>query len=246
MIIHRSFLSILFCLSFAQLSFGAVIINGVSTVAVKKNTVVAFDLHGVVFNVSKKGVMKTLWKTPKKLSLIKLMLTPAFRKQYKATKKLALSTEQRMKLLMPTFPELQKYKKYFIEICNQQDINQEVLAFIRKLKSQGYHLIIASNIGEETYQELEAKYPILKELFEYAFTSGKISGYAKKSSPVYFDRLKAFVQEKYTSRNIIFIDDHTAPVETACAKNINGIVFSNIEQVSTDVDRVIAAMNKKK
>ena len=244
MTLFRNFLYILCYLSFVQLSFGPVTINGIPAVAVKKNIVVAFDLHGVLFNVSTKGVMKTLWNTPKKLSLIKLMLTPSFRKQYKATKKLALSTEQRMKLLMPTFPELQKYKKYFIELCNQQDINQDVLAFIRKLKSQGYHLVIASNIGEETYQELVAKYPILKELFEYAFTSGKISGYAKKSSPLYFDRLKALVKEKYMSENIIFIDDHAAAVASACAKNINGIVFVDAAQVSKDFDTAIALINE--
>jgi len=228
-----------------QLSFGSVAINDISTIAVKEDIVVAFDLHGVLFNVSTKGVMQILWNTPKKLSLIKLIFTPVFRKQYKATKKLALSTEQRMKLLMPTFPELQKYKKYFIELCNQQDINQDVLAFIRKLKSQGYYLVIASNIGEETYQELVVKYPILKELFEYAFTSGKISGYVKKSSPLYFDRLKALVKEKYMSENIIFIDDRAVAVASARSKNINGIVFRDVAQVSKDFDRAVALMHKK-
>lgn len=202
--------------------------------------VVAFDLHDVLFSFSVFGVLKTVWKLPHKSTLLLHLFSLSFWKTYFATKKQALSTERRFGLLVTQFPFLKKYRSNFIELCNQQSVDQKTLAYIKQLKAAGYRLIIASNIGENTYKDLAKRYPAVIELFDYAFTSGKISEYKKKPYSSYFVALRKYINKNSSEAEyIIFIDNKRKNIRIAAENGIYGIHFTSADRLPGEFDKII-------
>jgi len=164
----------------------------------------------------------------------------SFWKTYFATKKQALSTERRFGLLVNQFPFLKKYRSNFIELCNQQSVDQKTLAYIKQIKAAGYRLIIASNIGENTYKDLAKRHPAVIELFDYAFTSGKISGYKKKPYHSYFVALRKYINKNIGDvEHIIFIDNKRKNIRIAMTHGIYGIHFISAEKLPGEFDKII-------
>ena len=198
-----------------------------------KNTVYAFDLHNVVFSLSKKGVIRVLSGAPGKLKLLWLVASPSFWDHYHATKKLADSTESRILLLSQKYPELLRYKQTFFDLCNQQIINSDVVDIIKQLKNKDATLVVASNIGEFTYQDLTKKYPELNTLFDFAFTTGEISDYTKKPDPRFFKNLTRQVHKRFPqTKSIVFIDDKEKNTEAALYTGLNAILFESAQDLA--------------
>jgi FMN phosphatase YigB (HAD superfamily) len=207
---------------------------------INSSIVVAFDLHDVLFSFSAFGVLRTLWKLPYKSTLILHLFSPSFWKTYFATKKQALSTERRFGLLVTQFPFLKKYRSNFIELCNQQRVDQKTLAYIKQLKIAGYRLIVASNIGENTYKDLAKRFPDVIALFDYAFTSGKIAGYKKKPYHSYFVALRKYIHKNIVDgEHIVFIDNKRKNIRIAEKHGICGIHFTSAEKLPGAFDKII-------
>ncbi|KKR96648.1 MAG: hypothetical protein UU47_C0011G0002 [candidate division TM6 bacterium GW2011_GWE2_41_16] len=204
---------------------------------IRTNQVYAFDLHEVLFILSQKGVLNVLSHTKGKLKLIWLVSSPTFWGSYHETRHLADSVEGRIMLLTQKYPELLRYRQTFFDVCNQQIINNDVVAIIERLKQEGAILVVASNIGEYTYKELTKKYPELNKLFDFAFTSGALSHYTKKPDSRFFKYLTVEIKKRFPSaKSITFIDDKEKNIKSAQYTGLHAILFESAEELAHLLD----------
>ena len=100
------------------------------------------------------------------------------------------------------------------------------VAFMRELKRDGYMIYLLSNFSREGYKHIEAKYGFIKEAHGGVISSAV--GMIKPEPGIY----KALI-DKYglIPGETVFIDDVQANVAAANGFGINGILFTDIEEV---------------
>lgn len=120
--------------------------------------------------------------------------------------------------------------KDWVKILKLKEDSSEYLI---TLKHQGVKIYILSNLSKESYDH-NSQYEFFKYIDGgiYSFESKKI----KPDPEIYIELL-----EKYNliPEETIFIDDVKENVSVANNLKINGIIFTNLEQVKKDVEKII-------
>ncbi len=120
--------------------------------------------------------------------------------------------------------------KDWVKILKLKEDSSEYLI---TLKHQGFKIYILSNLSKESYDH-NSQYEFFKYIDGgiYSFESKKI----KPDPEIYIELL-----EKYNliPEETIFIDDVKENVSVANNLKINGIIFTNLEQVKKDVEKII-------
>ena len=109
--------------------------------------------------------------------------------------------------------------------------------WIRSLKERGYHVYLLSNYPRDifTLHAGNGSFPFLD------YVDGKVvSGFVQMIKP-YADIYKCLM-DKYTlkSEECIFIDDREENIQGAINVGMQGIVFQNFIQASSELDRKLA------
>lgn len=188
---------------------------------------VAFDLHGVVFNTKAGDIVPYFYNNVKDKTKALILLTKMFVKgDILALRKETKVAEHGFNTLVKKYPELDRYRADFINLTNIQEPNLKTVQLIKDLKTNGYTIVLASNIGNQSLADLQKKFPDIMGLFDIQFKVDETSNYFGKPDPKYYTGLKAFVDKK-----IVFIDDSEKNVKAAADHNISGIVFKDAEQL---------------
>ena len=197
-----------------------------------ETTVIAFDLHNVVF---KKQTRKIVMQGLKLLSKGTWRYTFNPRLWYRVYKTHRTShvAEDIFKKMSAQYPGLSKFRGDFIRMTNAQRPIKLVMELIKTLKAQGFSLYILSNIGNETFEELATIYPELKEYFDGAYTANADNDYLHKPHPEFYEGFKEYIrQEGHDAKQILFIDDLKKNLAAAARCNIAGVHFTSPKRLT--------------
>lgn len=171
------------------------------------NTVIAFDFHGVIARTSLGGLLYGFSQIPT-LELIKLIPSLPFIISDLITFKLNNEiSEDILHKLAERYPIVSRLENDIIRLSNQQKPRNGIHELLLQLKSQGYRLVLASNIGEKTLKDLyvRASDPMhaILSMFDYFVTPTKETNYTYKPHAEYYKFLLALLPQD----KIIFFDD---------------------------------------
>ncbi|MBA3751369.1 HAD hydrolase-like protein [Candidatus Dependentiae bacterium] len=196
-----------------------------------ETTVIAFDLHNVVFKMQTQKVV---------VSCIKLMPKGTWRYAfnpvlwYRACRFKVNSNvaEDIFHKLAIHYPGLARFRGDFIQITNNQRPIVPVVELIMQLKQRGYKLYVLSNIGKDTFFELSMKYPEISACFDGAFTATAENNYNHKPHKKFYEQFKDFLAANGQShKQILFVDDLKKNIVAATHCNIGGIHYTSSKQL---------------
>lgn len=193
----------------------------------KTGCVIALDLHGVVFSLSLRHIVKLLWQCPQKHKLLILCVNVRF---WHSALKAVLQKqviEQLINTLAQQHAVFAPFKPLALEIANAQKPNQAMVSLLNKLRARNYSLIAFSNIGAYSITTLAMRYPDIFNLFDHIIHTSAHDNYVAKPSPQAFDKLLGVVDIEKTP--LIFIDDTAKNIKQARAMGLYAIPFFNVQ-----------------
>jgi putative hydrolase of the HAD superfamily len=120
------------------------------------------------------------------------------------------------------------------DIVSWADINEEMIGFIKEIKSNGYSLAILSNMVTETLDYLKKNTSFIG-LFDFPFFSCDFN--LIKPDP----RIYTYIldQMKVRPEGCIFIDDLRRNCEAAEKLGIRSILFNDIPQLRSELGKML-------
>jgi len=201
-----------------------------------QNTIITFDIHGVLFKPDRKKIAHLAWRNKKAFLIGFYFLNPKFAYQVLSLKLKRAVPEEYFMRLTHHYPSLERYKKLAIDISNAQTPQPEIIDIAQKLKNLGYTLHLFSNIGNAIAKELSASYPKIFGLFDQIHVPSDANNYTGKRQPGGF----ALYQTECNpmQKKIILIDDNKQNMTRAAQANMIGIYFKNSQQLRSDLEQL--------
>ncbi len=198
-----------------------------------QNTIITFDLHGVLFQTNYPKIFKIFLRSPHKYRIMLHMLNPKLLFDILRLRLKEAVAEEYVVYLINKYPYLMRYKSLIIKIGNAQKPITETIDIIKQLKSQGYTLHILSNIGEYFFADLKRDFPDIFALFDDIKITTAAENYIGKPYPQIF---KYYLKE-YNGNNkqIIFIDDKQKNVTAATSLGMIGIRYTSPQQLYSEL-----------
>jgi len=195
------------------------------------NTVLVFDIHGVLFKHNYKRMLRLLLSAPHPLRLCAQLCNPSALYDFFTLVLAGAVPEKCMVALTKKYPGLRPYIPLSIIIANSQIPNTATIELVRELKRRGYTLHILSNIGEIFFADLQQKFPELFAHFDVIHVACAADDYVAKPNEKFFrDYIKRYGQ---SGKNIIFIDDKIKNVKAALRLHIFAVLFVSAVQLRT-------------
>ena len=194
-------------------------------------TVIAFDLHNVLFKKqTPRIVLQSIKLLPK--GTWRYTFNPRLWYRFYKIKKTSNVAEDIFQKMAVQYPGLKRFRSDFIKLTNHQRPVRPVMELIQELKEQGYSLFVLSNIGKETYGGLCELYPELNDYFEGAFTSLAEKDYLQKPYLEFYREFQSFVgKEGHEGKQILFIDDLKKNLIAAAQCDIAGVHFTSAKNL---------------
>jgi len=197
-----------------------------------EDAVIAFDLHGVVFDLDYGTMIKTALTHPQLFGQLPLLASRNFRKSLRNIRSETRVWEQIFDKLQQRHPTLKPHRQTFISLGNAQKPNKNMVQLLKDLRAHGYHLYILSNIGPEMLAELDQKYPSLMSLFLGRYTPTAENNYHHKPQPEFYDEFKHYlICQGHKNKRVIFIDDHHDNLEAATKAGFTSIKFTSAKKL---------------
>jgi HAD superfamily hydrolase (TIGR01509 family) len=197
---------------------------------VTKNTIFAFDLHGVVFKLCPIKVTMQLLKCPYKLKLLSIIFYPKlFFKTWQELRRGAIAEELLYKLAKD-FPQFEKLLPTGFNVINSQKPIIGTVEIIKNLKRKGYKVHVLSNIGENSMKMMQEMFPDIFKHFDALMASNALDNYIKKpDSRAYEKYINIF---NLNREDVIFIDDRQKNIKAALNVNIPSLLYKNSFQLN--------------
>lgn len=200
------------------------------------NTIITFDIHGVLFKPNFKKIIQLVWNNKKAFTIGFYLFNPKFTFKLISLKYKRAVPEEYFVTLTRDYPSLEQYKPLAIAISNAQTPVQEIINTAHTLKNKGYTLHIFSNIGEHVFADLAKTHPDIFALFDAVQVPSEQNGFINKRHPAAFSNYLSNFNPHH--KTIVLIDDNKRAVARASQAGIIGIYFKNIQQLHTDLHQL--------
>lgn len=197
-------------------------------------TIIAFDLHSVIFFPDWKEIASLLWRSDCKLRLLK----NAFNVRLMAASFYLLlhnpTDEEFFAIFRKRCPEL---LQFMTNLMNAHKPGQECVALLHTLRDSGYRLDIISNIGPSRFAALQEKYSAIINLFQFSkINSGNADALVKKPDPLFF--AEYLRDAGVDGKRIIFVDDNKRNIASAASLGIKSIHFKSARRLKADLEKL--------
>jgi FMN phosphatase YigB (HAD superfamily) len=205
-----------------------------------KTVAIAWDLHNVLFRPAYGSLSRCFFTAVRHPSLWKLGINPYFWYKIYTLKKETKVVEAVYKNLCREFPSLNNHIALFIQACNAQKPQLNVLNLVKQLKVLGYPQYIVSNIGEETFEHLSKQYPHIMQLFDGALVSREADNYPHKPQAVFYELFKQKVGSEYaTVTTWVLIDDSISKLKGAQMSGFLTIHFRQVDSLKHELQELL-------
>lgn len=200
------------------------------------NTIFFFDLHDVILKPDIPKRMKIALNNP--LQGLKLGIRAQTNKNWRNGEQLQIELRQKGD---------KKLAKVVRQFSAAYKVDIEVFQILKQLKSKGYTICMASNIGAHNLDDLldeshprnkikSAECVTLRDVFalfdDLIFVDYENDDVVSKPDPRYFTLLH---DRRGLAEHIMFIDDNKKNIAAAHACGIHGIRFTSAEKLSHDL-----------
>lgn len=200
------------------------------------NTIIAFDLHDVIFTMDYKQILATLWHSDQKWRLIAYGFHPKVWYDLWHITRSNSSAEKYFMELTTNYGGLKDCMPTFIKLTNAQKPVEKTIAIIKRLKLQGYTLHILSNIGAETFKELNDLHPEIFELFDAVKVVSHLENHIGKPHKTIFDN---YIDEHNNDgHRVILIDDKKKNIQAAREHGMIGIRFIGHDNLIAELQKL--------
>ncbi len=197
------------------------------------NTIMLFDLHGVVFKHDYKKMLATFWHSPQKWSFVKMMLDPYLLWDMLKLLYRRPIPESFFMHLANNYKKVKDVLPLLIRIANCQRVNEPVTKLIRQLKKEGYEIALLSNIGQRIYLDLQPHHSDIFRLFDHIMVATPETHYISKPNPKIYQR---FIKEvNIHNKHIVMIDDKQKNLCGGLPFGIIGIIFTNASELKQEL-----------
>ena len=197
-----------------------------------QNTILVFDLHGPVLELKPQKAWPPFCKLKNKTNFFGKLLKYFFKnsKSKKSIEGIMLDSQ--------TDPD----NSNNLAIINPHVPVLETSEIITKLKKLGYQIYGCSNIGEQSYQYISAKFPDTFKNFTACYTSQATNNYQTKNSKLFFEQAVKFFEQhnNFIPVNIIFIDDTLTNLKLATQADprFYNMYFKNPKQLRASLQNL--------
>jgi FMN phosphatase YigB (HAD superfamily) len=190
-----------------------------------QNTVLVFDVHDVLVELSPTKATKAFINAKYKAKLLKSIF-----KYLSSAKTVSIEGQVVSGDLDNTST---------LELINPHVPKYGTFEVIKKLKSLGYKVYICSNIGEKSYKHLQNQYPDLFSLFDGHYVSASCNNYQRKTSPQAFIDTCTMIDQNtdFQPEHIVFVDNSRQNLKLACLTNprFHPIMFFDSYQLQEEL-----------
>lgn len=202
---------------------------------------VVFDNGGVIVKYSAETYLD-YFHYPKEIqkSLDELFVSDA----WVAFAKGEITSDEFKAYALNRFPQ---YKKEVLEILDVNNLKfmippySETLDFIHELKTQGYKVLLLSDINEDTIQYLNEEIPNFESLFDGIVYSCRV-GMVKKEGKVFGEMLDTY---SLNPEETLFLDDSVRNLEEAKKFNIHTYRFLDPSKDIEEVSNLLQSLNNE-
>ncbi|MBU3905046.1 MAG: HAD family phosphatase [Nanoarchaeota archaeon] len=123
--------------------------------------------------------------------------------------------------------------KEYITGYNKQQINRDVLEYIKTLRGKYILAILSNHVNHDFDEELKEYNP--KDLFDYVITSANIQ-MKKPNLEIYIKTAKIL---NVDPENCIFVDDMENNIIAAEEIGMKGVLFTTLEEVKKKIEELL-------
>lgn len=205
------------------------------------NTIISFDIHGVLFEPDTKKIKQLLKKNPKVFLVLRYLFWPPLLFDLIRLLKKKAVPEEIISHLTTQYTGLAQYKNLAIKLANAQKPIPGMLKLIKQLHVNGYQLHIFSNIGIQIYQELAHEYQEIFSFFHRVHMPNTTNNFIGKP------HIGAF--QDYINRcnphkmQVLFIDNRWRNVTSAHRVGIFGIHFKSAHHLHKKFGHLLRSIN---
>lgn len=204
-----------------------------------ENTLIAFDLHDVIFQKSPTQILREILLIKGKGRIVKLAMNPYFWGYIKKLKNETNVAEDLFKRLILKYPQIKDLEAEFIRLSNAQKPKKKTVSIIKKLKEKQFKLYVLSNIAERTFEQLKIKYPAIFNNFDGALVVSPDDNYLHKPNPAYYEKFKSHLKDEgHEDKHVLFIDDLKQNIHGASNAGISGIQFSSAKNLEKTLKKL--------
>lgn len=192
-----------------------------------QNTIILFDLHQVLFS---HNYTQMLIECIKNIYLIRLLRPALIKKTINLLRRKG-SGQELLVFIEQHYPHLAHTTAGIVAIANAQKLIPAMHTLVKELKTKGYEVHIASNIGETFFDDLYKRHTDFFALFDYIkiVTQQKNNVLIRKPMPAFFTNYQKEANPQ--NKNVIFIDDNKKHLHAARAHGFTPVLFKSSQQV---------------
>ena len=187
------------------------------------NTIIIFDLHGVLFKSDVIGMIKLIMFSPCAGRVFLHAINPFFLYDLFQLRRQNYIAEYWIFFLCKKYDSLQPCLPLFLKAANLQIPSWKTINLVRQLNERGYILHLFSNIGVNLFTDLDAQYPEVFAIFDVISIGTKENNYLGKPHPSAFHHY--IVAHPSHGKQRLLIDNRARNIAFARAFHIAGIRF---------------------
>lgn len=201
-------------------------------------TIITFDLHGVVSILDYKAVVLLGIRNP--VSLLKLCFyscNPFFLKDvYRLWRSHAVAASY-LVLVKTKYRSLSSVIPFLIAVGNAQVPNKQLIDLIIQIKAHGYSVHLFSNIGDFIMDDFKTLYPGIVALFDETCITHKKDKYVGKPH----DQAFITYQRLYNPerKRVIFIDNSKRNIDAAGRHAMIGLYFIDTKKLVKQLSSIL-------
>lgn len=207
--------------------------KSLNALKMKIETIIAFDIHGVLFKNDYWHMAMVFLRSPHKYRAAWYGLNPLVWFWYVRFARQGFIFERRIALLVEKYPRLRPCVPLSIAIANAQKPQACVINLVKKLYNTGYELHIVSNIGDGCGADLRRVYPAIFSYFSTFYTPSAAHGYKSKRHERFFQQYQS--ECALRGQRVIIIDDSKANIQTAQRCGLVGIYYADTTRLKADL-----------
>jgi FMN phosphatase YigB (HAD superfamily) len=205
----------------------------------KDTTILAFDLHKVLFSYDYLAAFTLLLTQLPLRALCRVAFKPFFWLELYKTSRRTRVLDDIFERVEQKYPQAQALWPFGYALSNTQKPRRHMQELLISLKKEGYVLMLCSNIGPIPLSDLEQKYPDFFSLFDQYLTPQKNTGYIQKPQEAFFAFLKNIAKEKQPEKShIVLIDDRLSNIAQAQKMGISGILFISLSKLKNSLSKL--------
>lgn len=192
------------------------------------SSIIAFDIHGVLFKADWKKIAQMMWADKKTYRLCIYLFNPWFIYDLVRLSNKGAVLEACITFLSSKYRHFAQHEDFIILAANTQKPIFAMVNILHFLKNQGYVLHIFSNIGSSLYEDLSIQFPHIFTLFDDAFTPNGFDG--KSHQKTFIQYLKEFNPD---NKQVLFVDNNKNNIIMANTVGIVSVYYKNPRQLRT-------------